>query len=467
MEQRDNADFILVAEFQALKLLTELTQEETTGININMFPHEAARAVYEAIFKLKEAEESITEGSLLREANKICDKVGIETVKSVLDYKADRSNWLGALQTLREGSLKYNLQITLDALTDKLAVPDTLDAVEASNILYKASEVLSNGGGTSQSKTLEEMLTRYEEELEDRRDGKCYSFGDLFLDKQLTRKAAPGQIITIIGTTGMGKSGYSLNLINTFINLGTPCMYFSLEMDEISTTDRLMAMREGIPIQSWYEKENVNSLLKRVAKQKSELAGKPFAFIDNPSVSLDSIRSEIRSFKQIYKTDYAIVFIDLVTQLQDFVSLKGNASLANVIEMAVNKESAISKTENVCFVNVAQLNRETDSAKVSSVEGIEAYRPTLTQIKNSNAIGERSRTVLSVFRPKYYADRLFPNDETLEYMEDILEVQILKQSQGPAGPVGKYLFEGECMSLKPYIEVEGDVPKPTDGEENG
>lgn len=455
--ERENENYIISSEFQVLRLLIDLDPDEGLEAVPSIFPHEIARAVREAILILKDNKETINESSLFGVANKILDTVDVSTIRSILECKVDRSNWATALETLRIGSVKYNLKKTLENLVTDLSTPDDLDHTKTSDALYTATDILAHGGKKLRVKTLEECLTDYEEELENRRDGRCYFFGDLFLDRVLTRKAAPGQIITIVGTTGMGKSGFTLNLINSFINMGVPSMYFSLEMDEISTTDRLMAMREGIPIGDWYEPANINSLLKRVEKQKGILANKPYAFIDDPGVSLDIIRSEIRAFKLLHRTEYAIVFVDLITQVQDFMALRGNTSLATIIEMAINKESAISKLENVCFVNVAQLNRETDSAKINSIEDIESFRPTLTQIKNSNAIGERSRTVLSVFRPKYYADRMFPNDPEVDFMEDILEVQVMKQNQGPAGPIGKYLFEGPTMSLKPYIETEATL----------
>lgn len=467
MEQRENSDFVIAAEYQVLKLLTELSPEETVEATSNLFPHATARAVREAIITLKDGEETITEGSLLREANQISDAVDIGIVRSVLEYKADRSNWTKAIEALRKGSVKYNLKLALQPLMEKACLEDDLDSIEVGNALYEAQEILANGGKRTKVKTLEECLHDYKEEMEQRRSGKLYEVGDLFLDKALTRKFAPGQVITIAGTTGMGKSGLALNLINGLINLEVPTLYFSLEMDEIATFDRLLAMRTGIPIDEWYQARNIPSLLKKVEKQEQELANRPFGFVDDPNMSLDSIQSAIRAFKMKYRVKYVIVFIDLITQVKDFTNLKTGGTLANTIEMGINKESAISKTENCCMVNVVQLNRETDGAKIDSIEEIESFRPSLTQIKNSNALGERSRTVLAVFRPKYYATRLFPNDEAVDYMEDIMEIQVLKQSQGSVGQRGKYLFEGETVSLKPYVETEGDMPRPTDGDENG
>lgn len=466
-QQRENNDYVVAAELQVLKLVTEMNPEEVVEAIPDLFPHDSARAILSAIYTLQDNEESITEGSLLREANKLDENVTSALIHSVLEYKADRSNWTGAVQTLRESSIGYNVTRILQPMLDAIRPGESLDPVQVSSVLYEAQEALLNSGKRAKIKTLEEMLHSYKGEMEQRKSGKLYEVGDLFLDTALTRKFAPGQVITIAGTTGMGKSGFALNLINGLINLDVPCLYFSLEMDEYATTDRLLAMRTGIPIDQWYQSRNISALMKKVEAQEKELANKRFGFIDDPNMTLGQIQSLIRTFKMSHRCDYVIVFIDLITQVSDFTNLKVGGTLANTIEIGINKESALAKTENCCLVNIVQLNRETDSAKISSVEEIESYRPSLTQIKNSNAIGERSRTVLSVFRPKSYAEKLFPNDEAVDYMEDIMEVQVIKQNQGSVGRIGKYLFEGETVSMKPYVETEESIAQSVDRSKDG
>ena len=39
-------------------------------------------------------------------------------------------------------------------------------------------------------------------------------------------------------------------------------------------------------------------------------------------------------------------------------------------------------------------------------------------------------------------------------MEDVMEVQVMKQNQGQAGTVKKYLFDGKCFQIKPLVESE-------------
>ena len=132
-------------------------------------------------------------------------------------------------------------------------------------------------------------------------------------------------------------------------------------------------------------------------------------------------------------------------------------TLATTIELAVNRLNAIAKKEGVCIVAIAQMNRGADSTRIESIDELEKLRPTLNNVKNSGALGERSRVVLSVFRPKYYASRLFPNDEGLEFMPDELEIQVLKQSMGSVGVIGRYNFNGPTFTCRPLSDEEGSI----------
>jgi replicative DNA helicase len=193
------------------------------------------------------------------------------------------------------------------------------------------------------------------------------------------------------------------------ISSNIPCMYFSLEMDEISTMDRFLALRNGIPIIEWYAQGNaIDPLIKILDKERTQLINKPFRFIDDPSISLAEIEQQIKDFKLTMKSDYACIYIDLITQVKEFIDIGGSrgGNLATTIEIAVNRLNAMAKKLNVCIVAVAQMNRDADSAKIQELSHINNLRPTLNNVKNSNALGERSRVVISVFRPKYYAVRL-------------------------------------------------------------
>jgi replicative DNA helicase len=459
MARRENEDFLAVAEFQVLNLLCKSPDLVTKEISSESFPHKKARSVYKAIHTLLDAKEEINEGSLLREANAIDSSVDQVMIRGILNYKTSPSNLDKAIVMLQEGSVKYRVGRSLAKIKERIESPDTLNSTAISALLYEAQESLALAHSRYNVKTLEECLDDYYAELELRRLGHHHPFNDPFLDQLLTKKAAPGQVVLIAGATGTGKSAYGLNLITHMIDADIPCMYFSLEMDTVSTMDRFMAMRTEIPVAEWYRSgAEIDPLMRRVLETKAEVIDRKYSFIDDPSISLDAIQHLIREFKITHKVDYACVYIDLITQVREFIDMNSSkGSLATTIELAVNRLNAIAKRENVCIVAIAQMNRGADSTHIDSIDELSRLRPTLNHVKNSGALGERSRVVLSVFRPKYYATRLFPDHEDLEFMPDELEVQVLKQSMGAVGTIGRYNFNGPTFTCRPLSNEEGEL----------
>jgi replicative DNA helicase len=313
-------------------------------------------------------------------------------------------------------------------------------------------------GKESSIQTIEQVATRYRGVMVDRRRGDFFfSTGDSALDRNLALGFVPGQITTIYGSSGVGKSTLAVNLFSKQINRRIPTMMMSLEMDEISSMDRLIALRNKIPHRMLTFRDEalcedpdiVFSLLEKGLKDLEDFKDN-FLLLDDPSISLKSdLEKIIREAKLKMKTDYLICTIDLFTMMHD-IGIKPQE-----IEEAMNILSSIAKKQKVHFVVVVQANRASDSLQINSIEEIDRLRPkSINNIKNSQAIAERSRLVLSVFRPRHYAVNLFPEDPSLEFMDDIMQVTVLKQNQGEVGNIVEYLYEPQYFRLIPYIREE-------------
>jgi replicative DNA helicase len=396
----------------------------------------------------------VNETSLFREANRLENNVDIATNKNLFSLQVDISNLAGALDSLKDSIAKHKINKTIEKIQELTTSHDPLDTLKVSSLEYSIQETLATAYKQVVSKDFEMLLDNYTDELRERKKGLHFPFCENFLDQNLTKKAAPGQIILIAGATGTGKSIYGLYEMSNLVDSNVPCLYFSPEMDEISTMDRWMAMRSNIPIDQWYSTgPTMDSLIEIVQKEKEKLKDKAFKFIDEPDITLDQIRHHIREFKLTYKVQYLIVFVDLITQVREFMDMAGNknSSLPTIMEKAINKTNAIAKKENVCIIAITQMNREADSAKVLTVQDLKKLRPTRNNIKNSSALAERSRTVLAVFRAKYYADQLLAGDADAAILPDVLEVQIIKQNMGRVGATGRYNFNGPTFRLNELI----------------
>lgn len=325
-------------------------------------------------------------------------------------------------------------------------------------ILSMQSHLDIISGKESALQTLDQVALKYRGVLQARRKGEYhFETGDSMLDKNLAVGFAPGQITTIFGATGIGKSMFALNLVNRQINKSIPSVYLSLEMDDISTMDRLIAMRQMAPASTFHTNDQGElsqeafELLDREMETLTHF-NKRFFLVTDPSLTVAEFELLVKEAKKRMGVEYLVATLDLLTMLSDL----GQKPIE--IEETMNRLHIVAKRQNIHIVGVVQANRQMDSARVDSIDQLDKLRPKrLDGIKNSASFGERSRLVLSVFRPKYYAQQLFPDEPETEAMPDTFIVTILKQSNGRSGGLLYYLYDPQCFRLFPYNQQETDL----------
>jgi replicative DNA helicase len=465
MEQRakrPNEDYVIAAEYRLLNATIHTKGYlEDSRVHEGILPHAVARSIFRSICELVAEGTPVTEASLFQRANEMDFNVTVDVINQVYSISDGAEKLDDILKTLYKQKRKMDVIERLNKALTVANAKGEMNIEEISVALYEAEEVLSDSYDKQILQDFDAWFEKYEQDLSERAAGRKYSFGDQFMDGALVKGAYPGAITTIAGATGQGKSAFVLNLISQMINMGIPCMYISLEMSGIDTMDRFVSMRAEIPTTELYNQDAIPAVRKAVAEMRQQLASNNlFYFVDEPNLSLAQVQSLIKEFKQRTRSDYVIVAIDLVTQLQEFTRTGTGMNLANAYEMAMNKENIIAKAQNCHFLNVVQFSRNADNFRISEFKDLEnaALRPNLNDIKNAGAIAERSRAVLGLFRPKYYADRYLPDDPAVEYMEDILEVQVLKQSNGST-PRLKYMYEGEIFRVNPFEEATNETPE--------
>lgn len=459
MKESNTTTRIVQAEYRLLHcVLTHRECLDDARVTDNLFIHPSAKSIFNTICDLSKKGIAITKAELLQS----CKDIGvtpsvIDTIFNVDDVNPSLDTILPDLLTEQ---LKTNLIQRLDLIKESVNLNAEVNTDDILKQLYECDDlVLHSAKNASPLMNIEEWSNEYIEDLQQRKLGKKYTYGDLNLDEEMFKGAYPGAITTVAASTGSGKSTFVLNLMNNLIEQNTPCMYISLEMGAVDTMDRLIAMRKGIPNDELYNQGNIDSVIESVEEEKKNLLTRnKFYFVEDPSIDLTKLRSMIREFKQRTHEDYCLVAIDLLTQLKGFnVSANKGTSNAMSIELAMNDLNALAKEENVHIIGVVQFRRDSDSIKISSLDDLERARPTLGEIKNSGAISERSRVVLGIFRPKMVAERFRqaltePEQTALDNMSDIMEVQVLKNSAGNVGRIFKYMFDNQCFRLLPLVD---------------
>ena len=454
-------DFVILAEYRLLNSLIKYPEfTKDSRLNEDLFLHEEAKSLFKSICYLVENSIEITPATLLQQVGLVDCTIQPKHIDQAfnIDNKG-ASDLTSILTVLKDAKLKDSILNQIREIELKVGEQGLLEKESIASRLYDLeTTVQESGKKDSVLMSFDEWAETYKQDLEERKAGRKYTYGDPLLDATFSKGAYPGAITTIAASTSMGKSTYVLTLMNNLLDRNIPCMYLSLEMGAIDTFDRLIAMRCGIDNESLYNADidNINDIMQKVEQERKALEDRTnFYFSEATDVDLHRLRVIIREFKQRTHATYAVVAVDLITQMKNFMNAKNGSSTANMMEIGMNELNALAKEENVHIIAVAQFKRDSDNAKIRSVEEIDYLRPGLGDIKNSGALAERSRVVLSIFRPKYYADRYLSGTAEAEDMQDIMEVQVLKNSNGgSAGKIMKYTFDSSHFRLFPIVEEE-------------
>ncbi len=425
----------------------------------NYFVSKIAKDIYDVLKTLSEKINiviELTPTNIISEGNKINELINEYNIEKLFEVDYDINNFEYYLQRLREDFASYNIENNI--LKNVLKEVSTRGKLNVEKIESFITDIEENLSYVKQENkllyTISDMYDDYFSIIIKRQKGEWfYSSGDSYLDQSLFMGFAPGTISTLFASTGIGKSVYALNLINRQINRQIPILYISLEMDLISTMDRLIALRNRIPISIFYPKslqddsERAFKILEEERQKFKKI--KRFYFVEEPSLSLSDVEYLIKETKKKLHVNYLSVTVDLLTMVKDFN--KGGDKQSTIYENNMNRLHEMAKSLNVHFLGVVQANRQADNTPVNSIENLDKLKPSLNTIKNSGAIGERSRIVMSAFRAKYYAERFFPDNDETNIMEDILEIDILKQNMGKLDHL-KYLYIGDTANVFKYVE---------------
>jgi replicative DNA helicase len=433
--------------------------EKVIDIKENYFLSSEGYDLYEVLLSLYRENISFSDENILSAGNRINLGIIPALLAAIRKIPYDDKAWDHYQFLIQEAFAKDRLQAYLlkDGLTS-VTIKGRLDVDKLHEIIYEVQECINLAKGKASSvKSIGEMFDSYQNTLAQRMDGSAfYDTGCSLLNAALPTGFAPGEITTLFGSTGIGKSTYALYLINRLINKMIPCFKVSLEMSETATMDRWMASRMRIPLHELFSKKGKidESVYERVSLEREKLEHcRKFAFIDETRVSVASLEKMIEQVKLKLQTDYMVVFVDLATMMEDFGE---GTSIA--YEQAMNNLHQMTKRTGIHLVMVVQaVNKTLEKNRPTTVEGLQLFRPLISSIKNSGAIAERSRQVLSVFRQHYYAKRFFPEDPLVQEEDDILDIQVLKCSNGVAGTMVHYLYDGELFRVYPIPE--GYVPQ--------
>lgn len=460
----DSQDMVVIAEYRLLNaIFLNPDNLYKSGVDRNLFVHEVCKSLFDSIQHLVADKVPVTEQAVFQYGSGIDINISLKNIHEIATLQGDKNvevkDMVETLDGVKKSLEAMNKMREVEALIHNNPVKNEEVEGKIRQLMFEAENLILQKAGFKKLENFDELSKDYIEIIDSRKNGKKYKFNDPLLDKIVTYGPAPGCGGLISAATGMGKSAYCLNLINRFINMDIPTIYYSLEMGKADTMDRLCALRTGIPLDAIINPATPDdwaAMKEKVEKELNTLKEhKNFRFSENASITLNQIKSDIIKFQQDIGQQYVVVFIDLLSMVKEFmITDKDGVNFAQGIEVAINVLNAMAKELGIHYVAVLQMNRKAEDGRIDDLKDIEKFKPTRSGIKNSGAFLERCRYALSLFRPLYYAQTYLEDESLYEDMQDKCYVSLLKQNQGKTGMHAVYLFDPEIMLMTPLTDSE-------------
>lgn len=221
------------------------------------------------------------------------------------------------------------------------------------------------------------------------------------LDEKL--KLVQGDFLIIGATTGMGKSGFLLNLMNDLMSK-YQCIYFNMEMSKSTIYKRIISIKSDIPI---YSINNPSDYQKKLIENTLEEINQNDIYVEHKSNDIKTIKSLISKIKNEKK--HTIVFIDHLglTRIESMKSLYEQTT-------EVAKELRQICLEYDCtIIGASQLNRGAYNSE----------EITLSMLKDSGELENSASKVILLYK----------QEKGVDDIKQKMNIEIAKNRDGQTG----------------------------------
>lgn len=187
-----------------------------------------------------------------------------------------------------------------------------------------------------------------------------------------------GELITLGGYSGGGKTTLALNIATQIAQAGGNVLYFSLEMTKVEMHKRLVCSSLRISDFSKITQEEFYAVVEKSKSLENEL---PLDFIDDADTTVEKISAICAG-----KKDLSLIIIDHLHILRSEKRFKDQLALLTYLS---RKVKIIAQELNVPILLLSQLNRSNAGRDVKS--------PILSDLRGSGSIEQDSNLVMFVY----------------------------------------------------------------------
>ena len=187
-----------------------------------------------------------------------------------------------------------------------------------------------------------------------------------------------GELITLGGYSGGGKTTLALNIATQIAQAGGNVLYFSLEMTKVEMHKRLVCSSLRISDFSKITQEEFYAVVEKSKSLENEL---PLEFIDDADNTVEKISAICAG-----KKDLSLIIIDHLHILRSEKRFKDQLALLTYLS---RKVKIIAQELNIPILLLSQLNRSNAGRDVKS--------PILSDLRGSGSIEQDSNLVMFVY----------------------------------------------------------------------
>lgn len=229
----------------------------------------------------------------------------------------------------------------------------------------------------SEENASEKFLADAELEYQGKDNPRVVKTGFPRLDK-LIGGFEKGELITLGGYSGGGKTTLALNIATQIAQAGGNVLYFSLEMTKVEMHKRLVCSSLRISDFSKITQEEFYAVVEKSKSLENEL---PLEFIDDADITVEKISAICAG-----KKDLSLIIIDHLHILRSEKRFKDQLALLTYLS---RKVKIIAQELNIPILLLSQLNRSNAGRDVKS--------PILSDLRGSGSIEQDSNLVMFVY----------------------------------------------------------------------
>lgn len=258
-----------------------------------------------------------------------------------------------------------------------------------------------------------------------------------------------GQLIIVAARPAMGKTAIALKFSKAAAMLGRSVTIASLEMSDISLTDRMVSTYAGVDSTRIKSGRMDSKDLQAYQHAVGELEKLEISIYDTPATTFNRLASMARTRHRKGKLDVLVIdYLQLIETDADGKNFRNNRE-REVAQISRGLKSLALELK-IPVVLLCQLNRAAESRTDKL--------PQLYDLRESGGIEQDADVVLMPFRPAYYKDTEFVDDTTGQpYPADMGLLFVRKNRDGATGYV-PFRYTPDLSSIEDYDTISADTP---------